>query len=385
MFYYLCNSLIGKKPNLSVKTILMVISYGLAIGTITLGLDGYMARVLINIALLLIIKYITSRKIQDVVIIFAIIFLCTVLIQALGLQLTNSLGLEMNTDCTFLLVQMFTTTITLFICKKVPLYKLYNIIEKEILLKLLIISLAVILLITLFYINFEYTTSYILYFSILIIISFGGLYQTLKKVFYYTNKIPMQLHDINNLLMGIKLSVYSTSDINVVRDEIDKALGIIDIDTDIEGIDMNDYNQIILSFIELKKRKVVNNEPSFFADIGYYESNAKVAFSVILYMLGVLLDNAIESGTKKEIIIKVYVIEENLYLSVSNEYKKKSFDDFEKMFKERYSTKGEMNSRGYGLPNLSKVVTSYGGNILLKEEYNKEQKSDYIIITIDIK
>ena len=194
----------------------------------------------------------------------------------------------------------------------------------------------------------------------------------------------MQLHDIKNLLMGIQLSAYSTSDINVVRDEIDKALGIIDMDINIKSIDMNDYNQIILSFIERKKRKAVNNKLSFFTDIGYYESNAKVSFSVMLYMLGVLFDNAIESGTKKEIIIKVYVIEENLYLSVSNEYKKKSPDDFRKMFQERYSTKGEMSSRGYGLPNLSKAVTNYGGNILLKEEYNKEQKSDYITITIDI-
>jgi len=102
-------------------------------------------------------------------------------------------------------------------------------------------------------------------------------------------------------------------------------------------------------------------------------------------MLGVLLDNAVESGTKKAIIINISVIEESLFLSVSNEYQRKSADDFNKMFREQYSTKEESTSRGYGLSNLIKVVTDYGGNILLKEEYNKEQKSDYITRMIDIK
>ena len=195
----------------------------------------------------------------------------------------------------------------------------------------------------------------------------------------------MQLHDIKNLLTSIHLSAYSTSDINVIRDELDKVLEIINIDNNIKNIKEADYNQNILSHINQKKKNAIHYELLFLTDIEYYEPNAKVSFFVILYMLGVLLDNAIESGTKKAIIIKLFVIKESLYLSVSNEYKRKSAEDFNKMFQERYSTKEESISRGYGLSNLSKVVADYGGNILLKEEYNKNQKSDYLTITIEVK
>jgi len=385
MYYYLCNNLIEKKSRLSVKTILIGILYGVVLGTLSNVVDGNAVRVIMTTIMFFILKFITGKKIQDLSIIFAIIYLCTALIQVLCLQAVSILGLEINESYTFLLVQMLTAFITFLIYVKIPLYKLYNKIEKEILFKLLIFILAGVLLLTLFYYNFEYTASYVLYFSLLVIITFFGLFQTLKRILFYTNKVPMQLHDMKNLLMSIRLSAYSTSDINVIRGELDEVLEIIDIDSNKENIKVADYNQNILSFINQKKRNAVYDELPFLTDIGYYEPNSKVSFFVVLYMLGVLLDNAIESGTKKAIIIKVFVIKDSLYLSVSNEYKRKSADDFNKMFQERYSTKGEGNSRGYGLPNLSKVVNTYNGEILLKEEYLKEQKSDYLTISIEIK
>jgi len=100
-------------------------------------------------------------------------------------------------------------------------------------------------------------------------------------------------------------------------------------------------------------------------------------------MLGVLLDNAIESRTKKVIFIEVSSLEEGLYISVSNEYKRKSKDDFNKMFQKGYSTKSR-DGRGHGLYNLSKNVNKYGGNILLYYEYNQNQKSDYLTIKISV-
>lgn len=103
-------------------------------------------------------------------------------------------------------------------------------------------------------------------------------------------------------------------------------------------------------------------------------------------MLGVLLDNAIDSGTKKVIIIKVHVSERYIQISVSNEYKRKSTDDFESMFQERYTTKQQdNNTHGYGLSNLSRVVHSFGGEIQLEYSYNKEQERNYLTFTIDIK
>jgi len=384
IFYYLCNNIVKKRPKLSVKIIFVGISYGVAIGGVLANIvDGNVARAIITVILILMFKFITKKKLPDVLIIFAITYLCIVLIQILCLQLINILRISENYS--FLLVEILTSIVVMFIYIKIPLYKLYNTIEKEILLKLSIFILAGMLLLTLFYYNFEYTSSYILCFSLLITVTFFCLFQTLKRIFFYTNKIPIQLHDMKNLMMGIQISAHSTSDANVIRNEIDKILEIIDIGMSDINFNIDDYSQNVLSFINLKKSKVEYDKLTFLTDIGYYEPHAKVSFSVILYMLGVLLDNAIESGTKKAIIVKVYVIEESLYLSVSNEYNKKSTDDFNKMFQERYSTKEETHSRGYGLSNLSKVVADYDGKILLQEEYNTEQKSNHITIAVEIK
>jgi len=379
MIYYLGNNLIERKPKLTFKIIFFGILYGIGLGSLP---NSGMARVIITSITIVMLKFITRKKIQDVLIIFGIIYLSTTFIQILSLLAISGLGLGINENHTFLLVQITAAMIVFLIYKKIPLYKLYNIIVKEILLRLLIFILAVVLLLILFYFNFEYTFSYILYFSLIIIITFFSLCQTLKKILFYTNKIPMQLHDIKNLLLGVRMSAYSTSDILLVREELDKTLELIGIDSN--NIDMGDYNQNILSFINQKKTKDRDYELIFLTDIAYYESNSKISFSVILYMLGVLLDNAIETGTKKAIIIKISVIKESLYLSVSNEYERKSADDFNKMFQERYSTKGEGNSRGYGLPNLKKVIASYKGEILLTEEYRKDQRSNYLTITIRI-
>jgi len=384
IFYYLCNNIVKKRPKLSVKIIFIGISYGFAIGGVLANIvDGNVARAIITVILILMFKFITKKKLPDVLIIFAIAYLCIVLIQILCLQLINILKISEN--YTFLLVEILTSIVVMFIYIKFPLYKLYYTIEKEILLKLSIFILAGMLLLTLFYYNFEYTSSYILCFSLLITVTFFCLFQTLKRIFFYTNKIPIQLHDMKNLMMGIHISAHSTSDANMIRNEVDKILEILDVDMNDINFNIDDYNQNVLSFINLKKSKVEYDKLTFLTDIGYYETHAKVSFSVILYMLGVLLDNAIESGTKKAIIVKVYVIEESLYLSVSNEYNKKSTDDFNKMFQERYSTKEETHSRGYGLSNLSKVVADYDGKILLQEEYNTEQKSNYITIAVEIK
>jgi len=388
MFYYLCNNLINKKPKLSIKTIVIGILYGIIMGTVANILElsaPYTAKIILNITGFFLLKFITRRKTQDVLIIYAIIFVSIGFIQLIAILLLNVLRLGISEGYRYLLVQIITTMIILFLSTKNLLYKFYNMIEKEILLKLLIASLAGILLLTFYYFNFEATTTYIIFFSLFLIIIFLSLFQILRKIFFYTNKVPMQLHDVKNILMGIYLSVYSTSNITVIRNELDKVLEILDIDIGIKDINMNDYNQNILSLINQKKGKAAYHEPTFLTDISYHEPNAKVSFSVILYILGVLLDNAIESGTEKAIIIKISVIEESLFISVSNEYQRKSADDFNKMFQDRYSTKEESTLRGYGLSNLSKVVADYGGHILLKEEYNKEQKSDYITITIEVK
>ena len=194
--------------------------------------------------------------------------------------------------------------------------------------------------------------------------------------------MPVQLHDVKNVLMGLSISTKSTSDIKTIRSEIKAALDIIEMDYVVIDVEESTPNESIKAFINQKKQ-AAGEKMILSTKISYYEKNNKVPLSTIIYMLGVLLDNAIESGTKKEIFIKVSVISESVLISVSNEYNKKSDSDFEKMFQTGYSTKASP-SNGYGLPHLKQVVTRYGGQIGLKYDYLKDQKCHYLTLLISV-
>lgn len=381
---YQCYKLTEQKPKAKLMFI-MSLFYGVVVSILSLHLKNYIFKALITIISIWIIKFISRKKIHDSFILYTFIFLCILFVQIIStLVVVNIQVVETYID---LLAQVLSFIIIIMLYLRISLYKIFNIIEKEILLKLFVFVVIFVYLLAFSYFSFDYLyiREYIIYFAVLLLLPAIGLSQTVKSIYFYTNRVPMQLHDVKNILIGLHISAKGTSDTNTVKDELNKALEIIGMDDiNIENIDVNTYCDSILSFINMKKKRSTK-ELTFSTDIQYYESNAKIPLATILYMLGVLLDNAIDSGTKKDITIKVHVSEKYIEVSVSNEYTKKSGDDFEKMFQERYTTKQNNKTHGYGLPNLSRVVHSFGGEIQLEYNYNKEQERNYLTFIIEIK
>jgi len=271
----------------------------------------------------------------------------------------------------------------MFIYIKIPLHKFLYIIEKELLLKFFIYTFISIFLLAFGYFNFnpDKIIEHFLYFAILNFLCIIGLFATIKRIFFYTNKVPAQLHDVRNILMGLSISVHSTSDSQKIKKEVDTSLTILGINSVSKSITLDDYHNSITTFINQKKQ-IGHSHIKFVTDIKYLESHINITLSAILYMLGVLIDNAIESGTKKPIYINVSITEESLLISVANEYRKKSEDEFQKMFQDGYSTK-QKQGRGHGLANLSKFVRLHGGEIGLNHKY-KEEGCEYLTISIFI-
>lgn len=382
---YQSYKLTEQKPK-AVLMFVVSLFYGIALVVLSLYLKNYTFKAIITITSLLIIKWITSKKIHDSFILYAFIFLCILFVQIIATLLIVNIFLIGNH--TALLAQVLSLIIIIMSYQRIPLHKIFNTIERQILLKLFVFMVLFFYLLAFSYFSFDYLniTEYIMYFALLLLLPAIGLSNTIKSIYFYTNKVPMQLHDVKNVLIGLHISAKGSSDKNTIKDELNKALEIIGMDDiNTESIDVDTYYNSILSFINMKKKRSTK-ELSFSTNIQYYESNAKIPLATILYMLGVLLDNAIDSGTKKVIYIKVHVSERYILVSVSNQYKKRSTDDFKNMFQERYTTKHQDNSmHGYGLPNLSRVVHSFGGEIQLEYSYNKEEETNYLTFTIDIK
>lgn len=379
--YSICHNIMKKKPDVSYKDILFGFILGIILGLAASFTEDYWYKLIATIGVFFVMQYLTKKKIHDLLIIYTINLLFVLFVQIFVILIMQNVDLK--EDYWFLIAQIMTTGGALFLNYKTPLYRLFLLIEKEIVLKLFIFIITSIFLIGFVYSNFNLDVArpYILYFTILVFVSLLGLYRTIKYVLFYTNKMPVQLHDVKNVLMGLHISIQGKTDINEIKHEVNNALTVIGIDTFSGDTNVEEQVDKILLFVNRKRDDA--DTVTLITDIRCYEENKDISLSIILYMLGVLLDNAIESSTKKEIEIKVYVSEEGIFVSVSNEYERTNDNDFEKMFQTGYSTKSSQ-SKGFGLPHLSEIVTKYNGEIQLKHTYNEEQQCDYLTLIITI-
>jgi|AKZA01.1.fsa_nt_gi Histidine kinase-, DNA gyrase B-, and HSP90-like ATPase. len=388
MVYYLCHNFIDKKIILSRKLILLGITFATLSGVISNIVGGYVYRIFSIIIIIVISKLISKRKYYNVLILFTLILATMMIIQIVILLILRILSIDSSNLFIFsLLGQILTLVSVMFLCVKVPLYKVLDIIERKVLIKFLIILVTTIFLVLFTILDFdiENITLSILCLLILTSIIFNSLHKSLKDLFEITSTVPMQLHDTKNLFISMCISAETIQDIEYIRKDLRECMDIMQIDSFIDEIKVNDYKQNILQFINYKIKKNTK-KLIFLADVYYDEPTDNVSYSVAIYMLGTLLDNAIETGTKEPIYIYMYGTKNKLEISVSNEYERKNTDDFDKMFQIGHSTKlkNESDVRGYGLPNLSESVKRYGGEIIIEYSYNKEQKKNYLTISLKI-
>lgn len=380
--YYLCRNIVGRELKITGKRISIGLIMGIFCGICSYYFDIYTYKVVVTVTMLVLIRYYTGERIHDVLIIYMICYLCVVPVQVVVLLIMNNISIEES--MWYLIAQTMASTGALCVSYKISLYKIFNTIEREILLKLIIYSLFIIFFGFTAYFDFQYDNllPYSNYFIVFFIVSLAGFYQTTKRIFFYTNKVPVQLHDVKNVLFGLSISAQNTSDINKIQEEINSAIEILGIDVDVNSIDTDSHNSSIEQFL-IKKAKKHNMENLVMSSIHYYEDHNNITFSTILYILGVLIDNALEHNSDQPILVKVSVTYESAIISVSNAYERKSSNDFERMFQKGYSTKSS-GGRGYGLFHLKEVVNSNRGEIFLDYSYNVEYENDYLKIIIEI-
>ena len=99
--------------------------------------------------------------------------------------------------------------------------------------------------------------------------------------------------------------------------------------------------------------------------------------------MGILLDNAVESGTDKPIIIDLDVGMGHIHLYVRNEFQLTDPEAIERIFTgDGYTTK-KAHGRGYGMSNLYREVTKHGGKIVDSYDYREVGKTYYLTVGIE--
>jgi len=376
MLYNISYNMINKKTTWSLNIFLIGVSYGVIYALVAYSFPDAVARLFFTIAGILIFKFLFKNKLHDAVLRWGIFHLILVIVQSPVLYVVGKI---INDAYLLTVAQLISLIIILLLLKKIDLNNLLYKAERYIMLKLFIYVTTVIFLSILIYAGYDYTPVYMLYVSIMALLSLFVFLKILRQITFYTDDAYAKIHDIKNLLIGLHTTVHGTADMQVVKQSLNECMDLLNIDGKLAEIQLEKDEANILAFINQKKEQNVE----LVTNVLYIDKFEDLTLTTILYMLGTLLDNAIEHGGNKPILIKMLIAKSTVSISVANAYDKKKNDNFDNFFEQGQSSKAE-RGHGYGLSNLKKAVERYEGEITLDYSYLDEYESNYLTFKISI-
>ncbi|MDY6328782.1 MAG: GHKL domain-containing protein [Lachnospiraceae bacterium] len=144
-----------------------------------------------------------------------------------------------------------------------------------------------------------------------------------------------------------------------------------------------DFNlKLIAGFIYTEHLKAVAKQINISYNIHNFNIITIVPEYVLVELLGILIDNAIENSYTNDIIyIDINCSNNKLNFSISNPGPTVTPEIVKNFFKKGYTTKNiDVNSHGYGLFNLKNALDEYNGTITLDNEILEHKQ--YIKFTI---
>jgi len=383
ILYLLINKLIDREIVLTPQRILMGIAYGIVLGSMQNLIDSQIYQIITTTILIVITHLIIKRGFISTIFAYGItlvLILITQLLLWISMSLLNLPEIFSQTEI-FLIGQILTLVVSFLIYAKIPINKIFEFIDKYLLLKLGILVIAFVSFGFLFYWNFEHSLSDSIFFLMLIGISLFGIYKLGSDIYYLTIKVPRQIHDFKNSIHGAMLKAYQEEDPAQIS-ALKTIYSAHNLGNENIQFELGKTRENIFSFIESKK-SAHEREIEIISDIDYYKDHHIVGIEVIIKMLGILLDNAIETRTNKPIIVELNVALGRVDLSVSNEYDDCDPNVIRHMFEEGYSKKATAG-RGFGLSNLYREVKRFNGEISTKCRYHEQVGATALTITVEI-
>lgn len=141
-------------------------------------------------------------------------------------------------------------------------------------------------------------------------------------------------------------------------------------------------NSIIVGFLFGKIKEAEQKQIYIKYTVEMYSEQYRIPTYIIIEMLGILLDNAIEAvkDNNEQKTISLEIIEEvdEIHIGVKNEIINMTAADFMKLFERNNSTKG--SGRGLGLYKIQQYTKKYGWEIIV--DFEEQQSKKYIVISL---
>ena len=363
------------------------IIYALAIGTLAYHIaDHNLLQIIINIFMLLMITYLHRNKNQlqfyKIMFIFAASFLVLCITRVPIFVILYSFNFPIHIQ--HLIVTFLNVALILWLCTKHFLTDQYKRVASDIFLQVLMFVTAIVIFSLLLLYGHQEFTFYAL-FAKLIGFAFFTLYQLIPIVSFHTKELPHLLHDRNIRLMSHHARIYAESECEKAQMATDEIIGKAKLKLGSDGYVLDDYQKNIQTFIN-NICDYYQTDMEFNTHLHYVAPHTTVSFDEMLYMIGILMSNAIESGNEDDpAFITVNCLKDLLLIKQSNAIPHKMTDEkIAKMVEAGSSTK-EQCRRGYGLYHLTEDrLKRVDGHLEISSFYDKEYQSEYIEFIISV-
>lgn len=390
-FYLISHGLLDKKVPWKFsyrKHLFWGLLYGVVLGTISyyIGEVEFFQLIILPFPFLMFYKLYSKEYRLKVYHVFSMFVLAIVVFMILHAVIVFSLTrLEMSRIMLLILVAFLMPTTSRVVIIFPWLNKIYNRLKSDLFMQFIVIIIAYssIMFASILWIS---TLIPLVFISLIIagIIAFviGHL---ISKLYYYTEDMPKFFHDRTNELLAIQVELHQVETLEEARRIFDDFL--IDsarIKRHKQAYQQGHTEENIYAFIN-NKLEQKESPMRWDTQVQYRESHENVPFNEMLTMVGLLIDNAIESGRPKYLAtLKIYCFEDVLFIRQTNAtLERMNKKQIKKMLKKGNSTKSH-DGRGYGLTSLRERIKYYGGQFTIESFYNEHEHSYYLEFMIEV-
>ena len=286
-----------------------------------------------------------------------------------------------------LLMYIIGTIATVILCQKWDFNKLLIFILRRIIFKILCFLIAMLFFLISFTLN---DIRDILEHSLIIlpflISALVGLTHTIKLIHQNTAIIPDAYHDTKKLLMLLDIKAQKATDVDKLKDMLSESMDLMNLRlpnlcpsvSNTEDINFEKFIKRTIESVKIDKKsntKIISN-------IQFSDKYSEINDLKLAYMIGSLLDHALDTLTKRPIFIDITSSKHHFLIQISCEYKfEKSIKHLKNFLVDNEIVRAKIENN-FNLSKLKSIVDTYNGGITIAREKNSQEQVDYLSICL---
>lgn len=400
------SKLISDKVKIKKINILSWIIYILLLSTLMgiagISVQGIYSVIFGSILAMVFIYLLHKRSVKNTIYLYILSTIILLLIQYAIITILTIIGVNMDLNFkSGLLAQISMIFITLIIKRYLSINHIYNFIIKNKIIRYLMLNIFAILFSILLYryMDMEGVLKDIIVVGTLsmtiIYINFfllnNGIknqieeqkLQTLEKYLPIIDELIVEIrakqHEFDNHIQALNMITVTSEDYETIINSMKNYIKDINSFTDTTNLIKLD-NKILAGFLYSKQKKSKEKNIKFLIDIKDLGFKTNMKDYELIEVIGNLIDNAFETGIDyNNVYLELKEEKDMSVIEVKNKHSYLTNDNIKKIMKVGYSTKLK-EGRGYGLPNMKKIISKNGGKIeILNQSISGE---NYVVFRI---